>query len=132
MPTSPVQARLRAALMEALSDRDTAAVAAVRSALSAIANAEAVAPSAARPRPGRSEHVAGAVAGLGATEAARRPLTEADITAILSAEISDRRSAADDYPRLGRPDRSARLRREASVLANLLAGSEWHRPRRPA
>jgi uncharacterized protein len=122
MRTTPVQARLRAALTEALTTRDNAAVAAIRSALSAIANAEAVAPSATRPRPGSSEHVAGAVAGLGATEAARRRLTEADITAILSAEISDRRSAAEDCDRLGRDDQSARLRREASVLADLMLG----------
>lgn len=124
MPTTPVQARLRAALTEALSSRDAAAVAAIRSALSAIANAEAIPPPAIRPRPGSSEHVAGAVAGLGAAEAARRQLSEADISAILSAEISDRRTAADDYDRLGRGDQSARLRREASVLTGLLSAGE--------
>jgi uncharacterized protein len=124
MPATAIQARLRAALTEALSSRDAVAVGAIRSALSAIANAEAIPPPAIRPRPGSSEHVAGAVAGLGAAEAARRQLSEADISAILSAEISDRRTAADDYDRLGRGDQSARLRREASVLTGLLSAGE--------
>jgi uncharacterized protein YqeY len=69
-----------------------------------------------------SEHFAGAVAGLGAAETTRRQLSEADITAIVGAEISDRRAAADEYDRLGRPDQCERLRREADVLADLLAG----------
>jgi uncharacterized protein len=119
MPTTSTQNRLRAALNEALRSRDSVAVAALRSALSAIANAEAV-PSANTSRVVGSEHVAGAVAGLGATEAARRELAEQDVAAIVGAEISDRRSAAGDYERLGRSDQSARLRREADVLAELL------------
>ena len=121
METS-LQARMRAALGEALDSRDRVAVAALRSALSAIANAEAVRPA----RPGRtrpsSEHIAGAVAGLGAGEAARRELSDADITAIVAAEITERLTAANDYDRLDRPDRSARLRREATFLSDLLAG----------
>jgi len=119
MSTTPLQARLRTALTETLSSRDPVAASALRSALSAIANAEAV-PPAERARHVGSEHFAGAVAGLGAAEAVRRDLTEADVAAIVSAEISDRRSAADDYDRLGRPDESTRLRREANVLAELL------------
>ena len=109
------------------------AAAAIRSALAAIGNAEAV-PS--RPTPGQtagtaaaldatertpvgSEHIAGAAAGLGAAEAERRHLTEADIAVIVRAEISDRRSAADQYDRLGRTERAERLRREADVLTGL-------------
>ena len=119
MPTTSMQSHLRAALTEALSSRDGVAAAAIRSALSAIANAEAV-PSAEGTRLFGSEYVAAAVAGLGAAEAARRELTEADIAAIVSAEISDRRSAADDYDRLGRADQSERLRHEADILVDLL------------
>jgi len=120
MLMTPLQARLRAALTEALSSRDLVAASALRSALSAIGNAEAIAPAKTGSTPPSSEHFAGAMAGLGAAEAARRELTEADVAAIVSAEISDRRSAADDYDRLDRPDLSARLRREAAILADLL------------
>jgi uncharacterized protein len=119
MTTTPLQARLRAALTEALRSRDPVAVAAMRSALSAIANAEAV-PSANGSSVVGSEHVAGAVAGLGAAEATRRELTEPDVTAIVAAEISDRRTAAGEYERVGRADQSVRLRREADILTELL------------
>jgi uncharacterized protein len=118
-----VQVRLRGALTEALRSRDSIAASALRSALSAIANAEAV-PSANTSRGVGSEHVAGAVAGLGAAEAARRELTEHDVAAIVAAEISDRRSAAGDYERLGRSDQSARLRLEADILAELLTARD--------
>jgi uncharacterized protein YqeY len=121
MPTTSIQTRLRTALTQALSSRDAVAAAAIRSTLSAIANAEAVPPAETRSMPA-SEHVAGTVAGLGAAEAARRQLTEADIADIVAAEISDRRSAAADYDRLGRADQSARLRHEAAILAELLTG----------
>ncbi|HSR86714.1 MAG TPA: hypothetical protein VLM11_21265 [Streptosporangiaceae bacterium] len=124
MPTTSIQARLRTALSQALSSRDSAAASAVRSALSAIANAEAIAPLETGSKRPSSEHVAGAVAGLGAAEAPRRELTEADIAAMVAAEISDRRSAADDYERMGRADQAERLRREADVLADLLAVRE--------
>jgi uncharacterized protein YqeY len=107
-------------LTEALSARDLVAASALRSALSAIANAEAIAPAETGSNRPSSEHFAGAAAGLGAAEAARRELTETDIAEIVSAEINDRRSAADDYDRLDRPDQAARLRREADVLADLL------------
>ena len=124
-PPSETVERLRAALTGALSARDTVAAAALRSALAAIANAEAVpvptVPVGSHPLPAGSEHVAGAAAGLGATEAARRHLTEADMAAIVRAEISDRCYAADQYDRLGRTERAERLRREAAVLTGLTA-----------
>jgi len=116
MPAASIEARLRAAL----SSRDMVAIAALRSAMSAIANAEAIASAPAGRAPPSSEHIAGAVAGLGAAEALRRQLTQADIMAIASAEITDRLSAAEQYERLGRSDQSARLRREAAVLSDLL------------
>jgi uncharacterized protein len=127
MPTPPAQtdimARLRTALAEAISSRDPIAAAAIRSALGAISNAEAVRPPAGtRSSPVSSEHVAGAVAGLGAAEATRRRLTEADMAAIVEAEVADRQSAAAQYDRLDRADRSARLRREADILSGLLRG----------
>ncbi len=92
------------------------AASALRSALAAIGNAEAVLP---RPGPGPagSAHVAGAVEGLGAGEAERRVLTEADLGEIVQAEITERRAAAGQYEQAGRSDRAERLRREADVLA---------------
>jgi uncharacterized protein YqeY len=124
MSTSDLQGALRIALTQALSSRDLVAASALRSALSAIANAEAIAPAETASKRPNSEHFAGAMAGLGAAEAARRELTEADIAAIVSAEVSDRLSAADAYDRLDRADQSMRLRREADVLAALLTGQD--------
>jgi uncharacterized protein YqeY len=120
MCPAALQSRLRVALKDALSARDAIAAAAIRSALSAIANAEAIPASDRHRAPVSSEHFAGATAGLGAAEAARRLLTDADVAAIVSTEIADRRAAADDYDRLGRPDQTARLRAEADVLAAVL------------
>src|SRR5215469_8403861 len=120
MPTTSIQTRLRAALTEALSSRDTVAASALRTALSAIANSEAITPAETGRTRSSSAHVAGAVAGLGAADAPRRQLTDADITAIITADITDRLSAANDYDRLDRPDQSARLRREADILSDLL------------
>jgi uncharacterized protein len=132
-PQSGTVGRLRAALTAALTSRDMIAAAAIRSALAAIGNAEAVAPrrsagSAPAPDGPRraldgSEHIAGALAGLGAAEAERRQLTEADIGEIVLAEITDRRSAADQYDRLDRTDRAERLRREAAVLSSVTSVS---------
>jgi uncharacterized protein YqeY len=117
-----VTARLRTALTQALSSRDLIAAAAIRSALSAIGNAEAVPPPAGSASgQTSSQYIAGATAGLGAAEAARRELAEADIAAIVTAEINDRRHAADEYDGLGRADQSARLRLEADILAGVLA-----------
>jgi len=107
---------LQAALRAALKQRDTDAVAALRTALAAIGNAEALPRSATqRGRPG--QYVAGSVAGLGTTEASRRALTEDEIAGILRAEIAERRAAADQYEQAGHADRAARLRREADALA---------------
>jgi uncharacterized protein YqeY len=65
--------------------------------------------------------VAGAVTGLGAGDAPRRELFEADIVAVVRAEVADRRAAAADYERAGQVDAAARLTAEADVLAAHLA-----------
>ncbi|MFF5987027.1 GatB/YqeY domain-containing protein [Prauserella flavalba] len=62
------------------------------------------------------EHVAGAAAGLGAAEAQRRELTDADVRAALERDVSERLTAAAEYERLGRDDHAHRLRAEADVL----------------
>jgi uncharacterized protein YqeY len=117
-------ARLRAALTAALSSGDRATVAALRSALAAVGNAEAVGP-AIEPGPAGpavvpSEHFAGARAGLRAGEAPRKELTAADIRQIMLTEITDRQSAAIEYDRLGHGGHAERLRREADVLATVI------------
>lgn len=116
--TSQLHTRLRRALPPALKSRDRAAVAALRSALAAIDNAQAVP---APPAPGVGGSIAGAVTGLGAGEAPRRELSETDIAAIVRAEVADRRVAAADYERAGRLDAAARLTAEADTLASHLA-----------
>jgi hypothetical protein len=87
-------ARLRLALRTALKARDATAVSALRSALSAISNAEAIdpVPAASTGHP----HIAGAAGGLGAGEAPRRHLTQTQI------------------------DRADRLRLEAGALQSVL------------
>ena len=122
-------ARLRAALAVALAARDLTSVAALRTALTAIANAEAVpaGPSAARspaerPPANHGQHFAGSAAGLAGAEANRRQLTAAQVRQIVAAEITDREAAAAQYDELGRADRAWRLRLEAQALARALAG----------
>ena len=125
MPGPPADAsslhtRLRGALPGALKARDRVAVAAIRSALGAIDNAQAVE---APPAPLAGGVIAGAVTGLGAGEAPRRELSRGEIAAIVRSEVADRRAAAEDYERAGRVDVAARLTAEADVLAAHLAVS---------
>lgn len=122
-PAASVRSRLQAALRAAMKERDTVAASALRSALSAIANAEAVSlPAAssgppARPAAQSSPHFAGALAGLGAAEVSRREVTDDQAAAIAAAEAADRRAAARDYQAAGHADR---LRREARAIESAL------------
>jgi uncharacterized protein YqeY len=114
--TATLRARLRAALPAAMKARDRAAVAALRSALAAIDNAEAVAPEP-EPEPvGDDSPIAKARVGLGAGEAARHELTDDDVAAIVRAEVAERLTSADEYDDHGRDERADRLRAEAAVL----------------
>lgn len=114
--SGPMRTDLRRDLTVALKARDRVAVTALRSALAAIDNAEAVADD----RLGRGiaghGHVAGSAVGVGAAEVERRELTEADLRAIVSEEVQDRSVAAEGYEQAGRHDRAERLRAEADVL----------------
>lgn len=112
--TSPLHARLRRALPPALKARDRAAVAALRSALAAIDNAQAVT---APPVPRAGGVVAGAVRGLGAGDVPRRGLSTDEVAAIVRSEVDDRRAAAADFERSGRVEAAGRLIAEADVLA---------------
>ena len=138
VPASPggdLRPRLQLALTAALGARDMVAVAALRSALAAISNAEAVPPPAVAaagdsgsaapvtstggPSSGGagSPHVAAAAAGLGAAEAERRRLSPAQVADIVQAEIGERLDAAARYESAGHADRATRLRAQAQALA---------------
>lgn len=109
-----VQGRLRLALRVAMKSKDILATSALRSALAAIGNAEAV------PQQDLgatvSRHVAGASAGLASAEAERKRLTREETARIVRAEISDRQAAARQYEAAGHPERADRLRREAQAI----------------
>jgi uncharacterized protein YqeY len=115
-----LQERLGLALHAALRARDPAAMAALRSALTAIANAEAIGTDTLPAAGTSSQHVAGAAAGLGATEVPRRALTQAGIEAIVRTEIAERQHAAVQYAEAGHAERAVRLQNEARVLLAVL------------
>ena len=119
-PPDEIMTRLRRALGVSLKAREAGSVSALRSAISAIGNAEAVDPAAGRPGGSGSPHFAGTVAGLGAGEAQRRRLTEADVVAIVRREAAEREAAAGEYERGGRAEEAARLREGARVLIGVL------------
>jgi uncharacterized protein YqeY len=124
-PGPDIRSRLRLALTEALKARDKDAASALRSALSAIGNAEAVDAGEAgsgRPAASGSVHFSGAVAGLGAAEAERRHLTEADVAAIVRAEAAERGAAASQYERTGHAGQAAGIRRGTRALMAALDG----------
>jgi uncharacterized protein YqeY len=115
-PPDDIRTRLRRALGVALKARAAGPVSALRSAMSAIGNAEAVDPAQARPAGTGSAHFAGSVAGLGAGEAQPRRLTEAEMAAIVRQEAAEREAAAAAYERGGRGAEAARLREGARAL----------------
>jgi len=104
-----LRARLQDALRVAMRAREAPAVSALRTALSALDNASAVAQTAA--------HVP--VEGLSA-DVPRRELTEGEAIAILQAEADERREAMETYMRLGRDPEANRLRAELAALAPFL------------
>lgn len=115
-----IRNRLRRALGDALKARDAGTVSALRSAMSAISNAEAVEPGPGQPAGTGSAHFAGAVAGLGAGEAERRRLTETEIAAIVRQEAAEREAAAGEYERAGHAAEAARLRQGTRALMTAL------------
>jgi hypothetical protein len=105
-PADGLRGRLTAALRAALRARDPVAIAALRTALGSIANAEAVSPDRGPAARTSSLHLAGAVAGLGAAEVPRRELAEPAVAEIVRTEIAERQQAAGQYAgpaRLTRP-----------------------------
>jgi hypothetical protein len=113
---TPLRDRLRAALPAALKARDRATVSTLRATLAAIENAEAV--DAGSARAGAIETSA---VGIGVAEAARRELTEADVIAIVRAEIAEREHAAEVYEGSGHTEKAAELRSAAAALSEYLS-----------
>jgi len=118
---TPLRDQLKRALVESMRSRDMNSIAPLRTALSAIDNAEAVEVDA-PPSVGEGP-IAYATSGVGTGDAARRELTEADVISIVQDEIAERDGAALSYDRLGREAEADRLRREADVLRRQLAVS---------
>jgi uncharacterized protein len=116
-----LRAHLRRQLRAAVRGRDRIAVGALRDAIAALDNAEAV-------EPGEtvtivSEFVAGGAVGLGAAEAERRVLDAEAQSAIVKAEVESRLAAAATYEEHGQSSRAADLRVSADVLLAALEAS---------
>ena len=111
-----MRTRLRQDLTAALRARDQVAIAALRSAIAAVDNAESVDATSANSNAASSQHIAGATAGAGSSDAPRRELGHHDVISIVRGEVDERLQAADQYERLGQVDQAKRLRGEAGVL----------------
>jgi uncharacterized protein len=122
MESDDLRTRLRRRLSGALRDQDRPAVSALRSALAALDNAEAVQP-AENFRPEASEHFVGGVTGLGAAEVERRVLDAESQRRIVKAEIEARLAAATTYEQHGQNARVAELRLGAEVLLAVLGST---------
>jgi uncharacterized protein YqeY len=130
-----IRARMRRGLVAAMKARDQRAVAALRSALARIDNAEAVDLDAFddeglddeglddEPAPSigtRHPTVAGSVVGVGAADVDRRILTPEQMAKIVSNEVIEREAAADVVERVGHPEQAERLRAQAELLTTYL------------
>lgn len=111
--------RLRSDLRVALKARDRGTATLLRSVLSDIDNATAVAAPDGTAEVS-SAHVAGAVAGLGSAEATRRHLDGSAVASVVRAEIAARLESADTYDAAGQSERAALLRADADTLAAYL------------
>jgi hypothetical protein len=114
-----LRAALRRGLISAMKAPEADADAALRTALAAIDNAEAV-PAPDTSAPTSSAHVAGARPGLGAAEAARRPLSDDEARAVVREPIAEQTREAGGYDAHGHGDAARRLRDQARVLAAYL------------
>jgi uncharacterized protein len=120
VPAASLRQRLRAALPAAMKARDRVAVAALRSALAAIDNAEVVH----RSEPDGSRlAIEQTPVGVGAADVERRVLTPSEVEGVVRAEVAERAAAARDYDRAGHTEHAQRLRSEAGVLSAHLAGA---------
>jgi uncharacterized protein YqeY len=122
MPSDDLRKRLRQELNDAVRKRDPIAVGALRDAIAALDNAEAVEPLDDATNKS-SQYVAGGAVGLGAAEADRRVLDVESQRAIVQGEVESRLAAAATYEQHGRSSRAAELRLSADVLLAVLEAS---------
>lgn len=115
-PAQQWRADLRVRLTAARKSKDGISTAAIRSALSAIDNAET--PDGPVPRAGA---IADSAHGLGAAEVDRRRLTDDQIRALIRAEADERHTAAAQLRAGGHGDRAEQVEAEAAVLDGLLS-----------
>ena len=128
--TEDIRVRMRRGLVDAMKARDQQAVAALRSMLARIDNAEAVDADAVdadglddEPALYSGEGhpaVAGRVLGVGAADVDRRVLTPEEMAAIVRDDVEEREIAAEVLVRVGRPDQAERLRAQAKLLTTYL------------
>jgi uncharacterized protein YqeY len=128
--TGDIRARMRRGLVDAMKARDQQAVAALRSTLARIDNAEAVDADGldaealdAEPALYSGEGhpaVAGSVLGIGAADVDRRVLTPEEMAAIVGDDVEEREIAAEVLVRVGRPDQAERLRAQNKLLTTYL------------
>jgi uncharacterized protein YqeY len=117
-PRDGVSTRLRDALRTAVKARDKVAMAALRSTLGLLDNADAADLADAPPmEPGR---IAGGVHGLGAGEVARREVSEEQLVHMVREEVARWEALAADYECAGQAEHAARLHAEAAVITALL------------
>lgn len=115
-----MRTRLRRDLTAAIKAQDLTATRALRSALSAIENAEAAEVIHDQRVATGSQYIAASTAGLGAAEAGRRVLSDSDMHALVKAQVDERLLAAEEYDSLRRGDLASQLRAEADVLGQYL------------
>jgi uncharacterized protein YqeY len=114
-PADRWRTELRRRLLVARKDRDAARASVLRSAMSAIDNAETLD----EPVPSAGA-IADSAVGIGAADIARRFLSENEIRVLIRGEIDERHDAAAQFAQAGHADRAAAIRDEAAVLSGLL------------
>jgi len=124
MPAPPasveeLRSTMRRDLVTAMKTRDSAAVKALRTAQAAIDNAGAVEVDGGGPAVGGT-HVAGAVAGIGSTEAVRRDLTLDDVRELIRSQVVECDEGAEQYDRLDQHEAADGLRQQADALRRYL------------
>jgi uncharacterized protein len=117
LPVDVLRTHLRQDLRDAMKARRREDVAALRTLIAAIDNAEAggvIAPTSGQ---SSTEHVAGATTGAGSSEADRRSISPAELRAILDREIEEIEEHVTRYEKLGKSEDAASLRIQLNVLA---------------
>lgn len=109
-----IKVRLRGDLKSAMQARDAFETSVLRALIAALDNAQAV--------PAADKHARYVVHAFGdpAAEVPRLRLQMQDVQTLLEKEIAARRDAADQLERLGKIERAAELRAEATIVARYL------------